>query len=155
MNISDPGEAGKDPLDDSINKLETFIDETEDQTHQDQVPLLTEGPEIESAMPDIPILDELVDSGAPQAPPAFATVDGAVTQHQLLDLIDNLEKRLTDVLETLVKSMKDEMIDTISEEVKTQLDSHRQRPDSRDQSTRYPVTEPDYSHLDGYRPYGE
>ena len=74
---------------------------------------------------------------------------------QLLDLVDNLENRLTSVLESLVKSMKEEMIDTISEEVKTQLDSYQQKLDLDHHADRTSINEPDYRHLDGYRPYGE
>lgn len=153
MPISDPSQDRKDHLDDSINELETYIDETEEQTRQDQVPILMEGIDRDVPTLDIPVLDEVVDSSAQPAPPPPA--GNAVTELQLLDLIDNLENRLTHVLETLVKTMKDEMIDTISEEVKAQLDSYQQKLDSRDHPDRTSATEPDYSHLDGYRPYGE
>jgi len=144
MPISDPSHKGEYPLEDSINKLETFID----QTGHEQVPVLSEG-----SVQDIPILDEVIDNEEQQ--PAGTDAAPAVTEEQLLGLIDNLELRLTGVLETLVNSMKDEMIDSISEEVKTQMDSYQQQEDSKEHSGRTLLDEPDYSHLDGYRPYGK
>jgi len=144
MPISDPSNKGEYPLEDSINKLETFID----QTGHEQVPVLSEG-----SVQDIPILDEVIDNEEQQ--PAGTDAAPAVTEEQLLGLIDNLELRLTGVLETLVNSMKDEMIDSISEEVKTQMDSYQQQEDSKEHSGRTLLDEPDYSHLDGYRPYGK
>ena len=165
MPTFDPDHDRDHPLDDSIEKLETFIDET---THQGQGQPAPELPEMtarDHMLEDIPILDELVDgedqldqAPAPEPAAASAPDQGAaaqVTEHQLLDLIDNLEHRLTDVMETLVKSMKEEMIDSISEEVKTQLDSYQQRLESSNQGARPSAPEPDYSHLDGYRPYGK
>jgi len=151
MPISDPSHNGEYPLDDSINKLETFIDQTDEQTGHEQVPVLSEGVEHDYTAQDIPILDEIVDSEQQQ--PAGAAAEPAVTEHQLLDQIDNLEHRLTSVLETLVNTMKDEMIDSISEEVKTQMDNYQQKLDSGDHSGRASLNEPDYSHIDGYRPY--
>ena len=155
MPISDPNYDGEYPLDDSINKLETFINETEEQPPNEPIPVLSAGSEHDYTVQDVPILDELVSSDEPAASPATAAADPAVMEHQLLDLVDNLENRLTSVLESLVKSMKEEMIDTISEEVKTQLDSYQQKLDLDHHADRTSINEPDYRHLDGYRPYGE
>ena len=151
MPISDPSHNGEYPLDESINKLETFIDETDEQTGHEQVPVLSEGSEQNYPAQDIPILDDVIDNE--EQPPAETDAGSAVTEEQLLGLIDNLEHRLTSVMETLVNSMKDEMIDSISEEVKTQMDNYQQKEESKQHSGRTLLDEPDYSHLDGYRPY--
>lgn len=154
MPISDPNQDREYPLDDSIEELETYIQETEQHGPLGQTPVLSEQVDRDHTQRDIPILDEVVGAEDYPAPPVNAAAP-AVTEHQLLDLIDNLEHRLTGVLETLVKSMKDEMLDSISEEVKTQIDNYQQELDSRSKSARPAPTEPDYSHLDGYRPYGK
>lgn len=151
MPISDPSHNRDYPLDDSINKLETFIDKTGEQAGHEQVPVLSEGAEQDYTEQDIPILDEVIDNEKQQL--SGAEAGPGVTEHQLLDQIDNLEHRLTSVLETLVKSMKDEMIDSISEEVKTQMDNYQQKPGSGEHSGGGSLNEPDYSHIDGYRPY--
>ena len=155
MPISDSNHDGEYPLDDSINKLETYINETEEQPPGEPAPVLSAGNERDYTVQDVPILDELVSNDAPAGQPVTVAADTAATEHQLLDLVDNLEHRLTSVLETLVNSMKNEMIDTISEEVKTQLDSYQQKLDLDHHADRTSVDEPDYRHLDGYRPYGE
>lgn len=156
MPLSDQSKNQNDPLDESINKLETMIDETEGQNPAEQVPILSPQDDNENPPLTVPILDEVVTTEIEtQAPPAPEATGSGVSEDQLLGLIDNLENRLTGVLESLVKAMKDEVIDTLSDEVKEQLNHYQEKLESREQSERKSVNEPDYSHFDGYRPYGK
>ena len=155
MPISDQEQNRDNALDQSINKLETLIDETDEHSPAEQVPVLSsEGQDEDSAL-TIPILDEVVTKENEQQLPAPQAGGPAVSEDRLLDLIDNLENRLTGVLQSLVNDIKDEVIETISGEVRSQLETFQQQLEIRERSRQTPVNEPDYSHLDGYRPYGK
>lgn len=155
MPISDQPQNRDNTLDQSINKLETLIDETDEHSPVEQVPVLTAEGEDENSASTIPILDEVVTKDNELQLPGPQAREATVPEDRLLDLIDNLEHRLTGVLQSLVNDIKDEVVDTISEEVKSQLENFQQQLESREHSRRTSVNEPDYSHLDGYRPYGK
>lgn len=155
MPPSDQNQKGNSPLDDSINRLETLIDETEEQSFPHQVPVFTPEGDDEKTSLTIPVLDEVVTGTNEIQAPIPGTAEQTVSEDQLLDLIDNLENRLTGVLESLVNTLKDELIVTISEELTAQLDNYLQNLESREQSGGTSESETDNSHLDGYRPYEE
>ncbi len=156
MPTSDRDPYQTDPLDDSINKLESYINQTEKQGVKENIPVLNESIDkwTSPVSTKVPILDEMVSDEEMEAPESGIN-EPYQSDGQLLGLIDNLEERLTEVLETLVKSMKDEMIETISEEIKMQLDIYKNKEDHRDRTGRDQDNDPHDWHPDTYRPDGE
>ena len=150
MPIPDPNSGRNDPLDDSIDRLETFIDETELQKQPGSVPVLNESidhddPAVAETIPilDDPVFDSRVDIRE-HGPDELRNLE-----ERLTGLIDRLEQRLTGVMEELVNSAKREMIDSVLEEIRTQIRGYRKPPGHEDNSARVFEDDPDTSALDG------
>ena len=156
MPTSDRNPNLNDPLDSSINELETFIEETEKQNPAGDIPVLIESvvEGTPAASMNVPILDEVVSTNAAEVP-AAGLEKSSVPDAQLMGLIDKLEDRLTEVLTTLVNTMKDEMIDSISEEVKLQLERSQNKPEAPDNTGKETGTSPENRQGGDNPAYGE
>ena len=108
-------------LTDRIAELEALL--ARNKTEREPVPVLEETAALnEDPDEDIPILDELVpaeDADVGQ----LETESPSATAEQLLDLINNIENRLTDELETLVGTLKSTMKESIINELITRLEA--------------------------------
>ena len=118
--MPDQTEQPNQSLTDRIEELETLL--ARNKSEQESVPVLKETAiSDEESDTDIPILDELVASGETDDDQQEPELPSA-TAEQLIDLINNIEHRLTDELETLVSTMKSTMKESIINELKTRLD---------------------------------
>ena len=148
-----PDDAKKphDPLDITIEKLESFIGNKEEDVYQVNIPVLQEVADPHQASANVPILDELVTKE--EISLKKETVEHATyTEEKLKQLIDSLEDKLGGELKSLMDSLQGSMKDTITEEVRTQIDlysSKQEQAPEEDEETRDPN-----QHHDGYRPYG-
>lgn len=128
MQMSDQNKQGNQSLTDKIAELEALL--ARNKSAQQSVPVLEETADTDkSADADIPILDELVraedvDEGQQRGELPSATAE------QLIDLINNIEHRLTDELESLVRTLKSSMKESIIDELKTRLETPP-RPEER------------------------
>ncbi len=113
----------KDLLDDSINELDHLIKEV-DTEHTTQQHI------------QIPVLEDIVESDVVNSQKqSHHTADdpelmndqhasvNSITPHQLSELVDNIEVKLTEELDALVDLLKDTIKDNILDEIKTQLDA--------------------------------
>ena len=123
MPVSDTGKQADESLTATLSELESLI--PGQQPVATNIPVLNDtaggDPKMQAG---IPILDELVEAedvnmnewGQHLELPAGAA-------DQMLHLIDRIEHRLTDELETLVQTLKSSMKESIIEELKTRLDT--------------------------------
>jgi len=117
--MSDQNKPSNQSLTDKIAELEALL--ARNKSSQESVPVLEDVADGDLDA-DIPILDELVHADdvdeqrqQPELPSA--------TAEQLMDLINNIEHRLTDELETLVNTLKSSMKESIIDELKNRLES--------------------------------
>jgi len=103
-------ENSRDPLDDSINKLEILIKDS-DTEH-------SPGQDIQ-----IPVLDDIVETDDPDLEIAQHSSMNTISLQQLSELVDDIEGRLTGELDALVDLLKDSIKDNIMDEIKTQLNA--------------------------------
>ena len=121
MQMSDTNKQGNQSLTDKITELESLLSNTN--VEAETIPVLNEmaGPGNISET-EIPILDELVHAEDADDRPQQTELPAA-TSGQLLDLINNIEHRLTDELETLVSTLKYSMKESIIDELKNRLET--------------------------------
>lgn len=119
--MPDQKEQSNQSLTDKITELEALL--ARNKSSQKSVPVLEElaGTDDDNGG-EIPILDELVDADDTVDVQHHAELPSA-TADQLIDLINNIEHRLTDELETLVKTLKNTMKESIIDELKTRLET--------------------------------
>ena len=109
-------------LTERIAELEKLLARNKGRQEPEPVPVLEETAELtEDPDAGIPILDELVSAEDPDDEQPDPEVPSA-TAEQLIDLINNIENRLTDELETLVSTLKSTMKESIINELKTKLE---------------------------------
>ena len=128
MQMPDQDKQSNQSLTDKIAELEGLL--ARNKSSQESVPVLEEIAGADDGTDtDIPVLDELVqteDMGDWQQ----HTELPSATAEQLIDLINNIEHRLTDELETLVKTLKSTMKESIIDELKTRLEGPADTQDS-------------------------
>ncbi len=123
-------------LGDSIDKLENMITNTDS----------------EQAAPtdatNIPVLDDIVEPGSAEFSDASENPEnsipvitdqagqtGHITPEQITGLVNNMEGKITNELDSLIHILRDTIKDSIMTELKTQLESEVKRIDSPDRST--------------------
>ena len=125
--MSDHNPHSEQSLSDKIAELEALLAKSKQE--RESVPLLREvaGSDDEA---DIPILDELVQAEDAGDWPAEEGLSAA-TAEQLMGLINNIEHRLTDELEIMLKTLKTTMKESIIEELKARLEAPANSPAPR------------------------
>lgn len=161
--MSDNADEKEDPLDNSIEKLETIIDDKEEEIYSGNIPILNERAESEPEQVNdpnlnIPVLDELVTDEPNEETESEVVEQASYSSDQLMQLVDKLEDKLNGELEMLINVIKGNMKDTIVEEIRSQMDIF---PQQSEQLPEIPVEDdiPQEDngpklHSDGYRPYG-
>lgn len=126
--MSEQNPQDQQSLSDKIAELESLL--AKSKKEQASVPLLKDVAENGSDNEaDIPILDELVhaeDAGDRSSDEKLS----AATAEQLIDMINNIEHRLTDELETMLRTLKATMKESIIEELRTRLETPANSPAS-------------------------
>ena len=117
--MSDQNKPSNQSLTDKIAELEALL--ARNKSSEEPVPVLEDEAD-EEFVGDIPILDELVHAEDADELRQHAEQPSA-TAEQLMDLINNIEHRLTDELETLVKTLKITMKESIIDELKSRLET--------------------------------
>lgn len=121
MQTSDQNDKYRESLTEKIKELESLL--ASKKSEKKAVPVLDEsaGDKPDDTI-DVPILDELVtDDDYSQDTPEHADISGR-TAEQLKQLIEDIEHKLTDELETLVNTLKTTMKESILDELKTRLE---------------------------------
>ena len=135
MPTSDPSKPADGSLTDTLSELESLI--TDPPADIKNVPVLNEmtGGN-HNTQADIPILDELVEAEDVDINEWGHHLDlpsGAA--NQMLHLIDTIEHRLTDELETLMQTLKSTMKESIIDELKARLETSANTATPKDQVT--------------------
>ena len=105
--MSDSTDRKNDPLDNTIEKLETIIDDKEEQISSGSIPVLKESMvpnQAQESVPTaaIPVLDELVNEKSEDVTQSTSTGHPGYTPDQLMQLVDKLENKLNGELEMLI-----------------------------------------------------
>jgi len=127
MPTSDPRPANES-LTETLSELESLITGPVETS----VPVLKEMSDGGHSQQDaVPILDELVDADDVGIDEWELHLElPSSTTDQMLHMIDRIENRLTDELETLVQTLKTTMKASILDELKARLESTSQDPSS-------------------------
>ena len=128
MQTSDPGKPINGTLTETLSELESLI--TDQQSDTNTIPVLNEMAGADQNMTaGIPILDELVEAEDVDMNEWGQHLDlPTATSDQMLRLIDTIEQRLTNELETLVQTLKSTMKESIIDELKAKLETSAQAP---------------------------
>jgi hypothetical protein len=161
--MSDSTDRKNDHLDNTIEKLETIIDDKEEQIYTGSIPVLKESMvpnQAQESVPTaaIPVLDELVKTKPEDVTQSISTGHPGYTPAQLMQLVDKLENKLNGELEMLINVIKGNMKETIVEEIRSQMDIFPLQKDQKSDQGETDVNDEDEDpslHQDGYRPYGE
>ena len=133
MQTSDPGNPVNGSLTETLSKLESLI--PDQQSVVTNIPVLNEtAGGYHKLQAGIPILDELVEAEDVDINEWGQHLDlpsGAADQ--MLHLIDKIEHRLTDELETLVQTLKSTMKESIIDELKVRLETSANTPTPTEQ----------------------
>ena len=145
MQVPDQSKQSRESLTAKIEELETLLNRRKKAA--ENVPVLNEmAVDDQFGDSQIPILDELVSF---EAEPNSMSGQQHVelpddTSGQLMDLIDNIENKLTEELETIVRTFKSSMKESIIGELKHRIEDTSTYSDNQPGHTVESGDKPDY-----------
>jgi hypothetical protein len=156
-----PESDDNNPLDSTIERLENIIDDKEEEITSPDIPVLNESADVVTEAPEniqsnVPVLSEEVQFNKEPVDEPGETDDDKISSDHLVQLVDRLETKLSGELEMLINVIKDNMKETIAEEVRAQIDESQNDAEQQSSETDELSTDNDDDpslHPDGYRPY--